>query len=256
MPLWMETPLLFLTGIGVAALNAVAGGGGFFSFPMLVFFGVPPIMANATGKFAIWLGAASSIIGYLPEIQKTRDKLLRVTVLASIGSIAGSLLLMITDPVLFRALVPWLMLTATVMFAGGPAMLRTLIERFQRKTQPTGRLARFLQNVGMLMIGTYGGFFGAGMGIMLVAFCQLVGIRNVHEANAIKVVVATGITTLSTLIFIASGMIAWPQAIALGAGTLVGGYFGASYARRLPQRVIRGFIILYGCAITTYFFAT
>lgn len=248
-----QVPLLFLAGIWVAALNAVAGGGAFFSFPILMFFGLPPIAANATGKFAIWLGAGASIKGYWPEIVSQKDKLLMVTVLATLGSIGGSLLLLITPPETFRAMVPWLMLIATIIFAIGRQAIGWIGKHIPSQTGHS-RIGKILQVMGMISIGTYGGFFGAGMGILLVAFCQLVGIRNVHEANAIKVVVATGITTLSAMVFMLAGAIVWPQAIALGAGTLLGGYFGASFAKKLPQSVIRGFIIFYGLAVSVYFF--
>ena len=252
---WLQVPLLFLAGIWVAALNAVAGGGAFFSFPILMFFGLPPIAANATGKFAIWLGAASSIRGYWPEIISQKDKLLVVTLLATLGSIGGSCLLLFTPADTFRAMVPWLMLVATIVFAIGRQTVAFLAKHLP-KHRRTSYAARFAQWLGMLSIGTYGGFFGAGMGILLVAFCQLVGIRNVHQANAIKVVVATGITTLSALVFMIAGAIVWPQAIALGLGTLIGGYFGATFAKKLPQSLIRSFIILYGLCVSAYFFST
>lgn len=250
---WLQVPLLFLAGIWVAALNAVAGGGAFFSFPILMFFGLPPIAANATGKFAIWLGAASSIRGYWPEIITQKDKLFTVTLLATIGSIGGSCLLLFTPAETFRAMVPWLMLIATAVFAFGRQAVGFLTRTLPAH-KSTSLAARAAQWLGMLSIGTYGGFFGAGMGILLVAFCQLVGIQNVHQANAIKVVVATGITTLSALVFVIAGAIVWPQAIALGLGTLIGGYFGATFAKKLPQSLIRGFIIVYGLAVSLSFF--
>ncbi len=253
MELWLQSPILFLAGIWVAALNAVAGGGAFFSFPLLVFMGLNPIAANATGKFAIWLGAGASIKGYWPEIQSQKDKLLSVTVLASIGSVAGAYLLKEISNEAFRAMVPWLMLIATLVFAFGRQALAQMARHLpQHRT--TSLFARLMQWLGMLCIGIYGGFFGAGMGILLVAFCQLVGIHNVHHGNAIKVVVATGITTLSALVFMFEDMIVWQQALPLGAGTLLGGYFGASFARRLPQTLIRSFIILYGAVVSVYFF--
>jgi uncharacterized membrane protein YfcA len=255
MEFWLQAPLLFFAGIWVAALNAVAGGGAFFSFPILMFFGLPPIAANATGKFAIWLGASASIKGYWPEIISQKDKLLAVTLLATLGSIIGSLLLLVTPSETFRAMVPWLMLIATLVFAFGKQAV-ALLAGLLPHTHNHSLIGKVFQWIGMSSIGIYGGFFGAGMGILLVAFCQLVGIHNVHQANAIKVVVATGITTLSTFVFIIAGVIAWPQAIALGLGTLVGGYYGASFARRLPQKIIRALIIAYGLIVSVYFFAS
>ncbi len=254
MDFWLQTPLLFFAGIWVAALNAVAGGGAFFSFPILIFFGLPPIAANATGKFAIWLGASASIKGYWPEIITQKEKLLVVTLLATFGSIGGSLLLLITPAETFRAMIPWLMLIATFVFAFGRQGIALLASALPQH-HSSSILAKCSQWVGISAIGIYGGFFGAGMGILLVAFCQLMGIHNVHQANAIKVVVATGITTLSTVVFIIAGVIAWPQAIPLGLGTLVGGYYGASFAKKLPQKIIRTFIIIYGLGVSVYFFA-
>jgi uncharacterized protein len=253
MELWLQLPMLFVAGIGVAALNAVAGGGTFFAFPLLVFAGLNPITANATGKFAIWLGALSSIKGYLPEILPQKEALRSVTLIATLGSIAGSLLLLVTPNEVFHAMVPWLMLFATLLFAYGSKIVSALKHAMPAAASHR-RIGLLLQWFGMGIIGIYGGFFGAGMGMLVMAFCQLIGMQNIHQTNALKVVVTTGITTLSALVFVLAGLIAWPQAIALGAGTLAGGYAGARFALSLPQKRIRQFVIGYGFAVSAYFF--
>lgn len=253
MEAWLSYPLLLLVGMAAAGLNAIAGGGTFFTFPILIFCGLNPTLANTTNKFAIWVGALSSVGGYWQEVKQHRGQLRFLLAAGIIGSVAGSLALLATPVETFSAMVPWLMLMATLTFAFGRQLVARVAARLPSANGQTGWVMS-LRAFGQLLIGIYGGFFGAGIGILMMALCQLIGVRSIHETNAIKVVVASGITSLSALTFVLAGVIAWQEAIPLSVGALIGGFFGASLARALPEKLIRGFIIVYGLAVSGYFF--
>lgn len=250
---WLQLVLLIAAGLWGGALNAVAGGGTFFTFPVLIFCGLPPILANSTNKFGMWAGSFASVGGYWSEIKPQKHRLLLLSVIAGIGSVGGSVLLLMTSPEFFKALVPWLMLCATLLFAFGNRIVRAIHARTAHHAA-AGKVGRAGGLGGQFAIGVYGGFFGAGIGILLMALYELMGIRNIHQMNGLKVLVATVVNALSVLTFIITGMIVWPVALALGFGFFIGGYYGAVFAKRLPALWIRGFIIVYSLSVTCYFF--
>ncbi len=238
---------LVIVGAFASALNAVAGGGSFFVFPILIFMGLGPSLANVTNKVGMWCGATASIFGYKEEIRDHKRSIASLALIGVVGSIAGSLLLLITPPERFAAMVPFLMGSATLLFAYGQRII-CFFSSGAQDALPT--LAGW---VGQFLIGLYAGFFGAGMGIMMMALYELMGIKNIHEMNGIKVSVASAMLTVSAITFILLTPIHWPHAIALIIGTMIGGYYGASLARRLPGALVRSFVILYGITVTLYF---
>lgn len=267
-----HTLLLFVTAIWAGALNAIAGGGTFFTFPVLLLVGMPPIIANTTNKFAITFASITGMIGFWNEIKSIRHTLFFFTGLAVLGSVSGSVLLLFTPDDKFEKLVPWLMLAATLLFAFGARIVRFFTRHHAQKPiveeadaaliehrKSRGRMGRLTLallaiGIGQFTIGIYGGFFAAGMGILMMALYELSGMKNIHEMNALKSVVGLGINAVSAITFLFVGVIDWPVAAILIAGALIGGYSGAFLSKKLAPHTIRAFIVLYGIAMTSYFF--
>ncbi len=246
----LDAVWLPLIAVWAGALNAVAGGGTFFTFPLLILGGIPPVAANATSKVGLWIGAVGSVRGYWSEIKEAKAWLLVILTLSVIGSAIGSVLLLLIPAERFAALVPWLMLAATASFALGPYARKAL----QQYTQPS-RAGRGLAYAMQLLIGVYAGFFGAGIGILMLALYEWMGLKNIHVMNGLKVAAAVAAHTISSLILVFSALIVWPAALIIMAFSFAGGYGGAYIAKRLPAIWIRRFIIVYGVIVTLYFFA-
>ena len=243
-------PILFLAAVLGGALNAVAGGGSFIAFPALLFTGVPPVPANATNTVALWTGLAFSGGAFRHHLKVQRTVLITLTAVSSIGGIVGALLLLRTPAHTFLRVLPWLMLAATSLFIAGPRLTKA---DPQSGTNPRLRAlaaAAFFQ----LLVGIYGGYFGGGMGIVVLAMLTAFGMANIHEMNAFKTVLSSATNGIAVLIFIFKHAVFWPQAIIMIAGAALGGYFGARYSLRLPRLWVRWFVIAIGAGMTAYFF--
>jgi uncharacterized protein len=242
---------LFIAGIAGGALNAVAGGGSFVAFPALLLVGVPPIPANASNTLALWTGAAASGGAYRNRLDVPARVLLPLLVASLIGGIAGAILLLRTPAHTFMRVLPWLMLGATLLFIFGKRLAG-------RRASSVGHDATAMAIVGAsifeLAVAVYGGYFGGGIGIVNLAMLAAVGMTDIHAMNALKSILGVAINGVAAAVFVVKGAIYWPQAIAMIAGALVGGYFGAHYAQKLPQVWIRNFVIVVGAGMTVYFF--
>ena len=252
------TVLVIAAFIG-GTLNAVAGGGSFFTFPALIAAGVPPIAANATSTVALWPGSIASTVAYRNDVHRTR-----LTVLLSIASLAGGIigafLLLRTPTATFQKLIPWLLLVATALFGLGPM----LTKRFRRASvagagvgddaspQSPGALVGL--TAVQFVIAVYGGFFGGGIGILMLAALGIMGLTNIHEMNGLKTLFAACINGVAVLIFIVGHAVYWPQAVIMLIAGIAGGYLGAAGARRIPPQYVRVFVIVVGCLLTVYFF--
>lgn len=249
-----QAVLLFAAAVGAGVMNSVAGGGSFLTFPALLFVGVPPILASATSTVALWPGSIASASAYRREIvAEGRRRLIPLSVISLLGGFAGARLLLNTPEDAFRELVPWLLLVATAVFAfGGPAVAK-LREQRGETAPPIGELS-IVGVVIQLVIAIYGGFFGGGIGIMMLAALAITGMTNMHAMNGLKNWLATCINGIAVVTFIVAGAVLWPQALVMLAGAVIGGYGGASAARRLDPKLIRRFVILVGTVLTIYFF--
>ncbi|MDP9019001.1 MAG: sulfite exporter TauE/SafE family protein [Candidatus Eremiobacteraeota bacterium] len=238
--------MLFGVAIVSGAINSVAGGGSFLTFPTLIFTGVAPISANATNNFAMWIGTVASVRGYREEVRE-QSHLLRTAVAVSlVGSIIGALLLLHTPARLFERLIPYLLLFATLVFAFSPLFTKPHLGAARHHT-PIQLLAQFLTAV-------YGGYFGAGIGFLMLAILAFSGLPNLNSMNAVKHVLAAAINGVALIPFIAAGIIQWPQALVMAFGAILGGYFGSRIGRRIPSSVVRTMVIAIGAAMTLYFF--
>jgi uncharacterized membrane protein YfcA len=227
------------------AMNSVAGGGSFLSFPALLFAGVPAISANATNSAAMWVGTIGSARGYKEEVAEHRGLLLPVVAVSLIGSLLGAVALLVTPPALFERMIPWLLLFATSIFAASPWL-----------TRPSGATPRHApwQIVVQFFVAVYGGYFGAGMGILMLAVLAFSGLPNLNAQNAIKNVLSVAINGIALVPFVIARVVDWRFAVPMAAIALLGGYFGARFFRRVPQPVSRVVVIAIGTAMTLAFF--
>lgn len=233
------------------ALNAVAGGGSFISFPALLFTGVPPIPANATNTIAIWTAAVASGGAYRSRLNVPRRVMVPLLAASLIGGLAGAILLLKTPAQTFMRILPWLTLGATLLFAFGRKLAgsrRSVIEH----TSTTAALA--CATLFQLFVGVYGGYFGGGMGIVMLAMLATLGMTDIHGMNALKTVMGTVINGVAVITFIIAHAVYWKHGIVMIFGGIAGGYFGAHYALKLPQTWVRIFVVLVGTSMTIYFF--
>lgn len=216
------------------------------TFPALIFTGVPPISANATNNFAMWFGTLASARGYHEEVREQRHLLINAAIVSLVGSFIGAVLLLHTPPHTFQRMIPFLLLFATIVFAISPFLTQQHSGAAKRHT-PAQLFAQFLTAI-------YGGYFGAGIGFLMLAILAFSGLPNFNAMNAVKNVLAAVINGVALLPFIIAGIIHWPQAIIMAAGAVLGGYIGSRIGRRVPSRVMRAGVILVGLSMVVYFF--
>ena len=248
--------LLFAGGIA-GALNALAGGGSFISFPALLFMRIPAVEANATNTVALWPGLAASTLAYLKRLDAPLRVLVPLLVTSVVGGWAGALLLLKTPQHTFLRLVPWLLLAGTLLFAFGNS-IRAIVGKAAviDDLRAMSGHAIVIGSIAELLVSVYGGYFGAGIGFMTLAMLALMGMRDVHAMGAIRTLLAVAINAAAVVTFIVAHAVLWPQCIVMIAGSLAGGWFGAHYAQKADPRKVRGLVIGVGVAMTLYFFVT
>ncbi len=237
----------FLAGI----LNAIAGGGSFLTFPALVFVGVPPIAANATSAVAVFPGYLSSSLGFLNVLRaQPRAMLLRYLILSIIGGVAGALLLLVTPSSVFKGIVPWLLLLATLLFAFDKP-----IRRFTASDDKDAEAHHpVLARLATLVVTTYGGYFNGGLGIILLALFSGLGMRDMNVMNGLKNALSFILSAASVTTFALAGLVYWQEAFLMMIAATLGGFVGAKLALRLPHSLIRWIVILVGLGMTLAFF--
>ncbi len=242
---------LFFAGVLGGALNAVAGGGSFIAFPALMFSGVAPIQANATNAVALWVGVTASSGAYRKHLDISRRVMIPLAVTSVIGGIVGAFLLLRTPAHTFLEILPWLMLGATLLFVFGGRLARGSKSGLAHDASRTAIAVAALFE---LVVAVYGGYFGGGVGIANLAMLAALGMTDIHAMNALKVVLGGIINGIAVVTFTLAGAVAWKPGFVMIAGAIVGGYFGAHYAQKLPQSWIRAFVIAVGTGMTIYFF--
>lgn len=245
---------MFGSAVIAGAINSVAGGGTLVSFPTLVWTGVPPVIANATNTLAMTPGAVSSSIGYRRELASVPRKYLVLLAPSLIGSLVGGNLLKITPPGVFAQLVPYLILFATILFTLQGQVRRWLnVGDSSQEEATTGWLiGACCYQFG---VAVYGGYFGAGIGILMLAALGMLGMHDIHQMNGLKNIFGALTNGAAAVYFVFVGLINWPAAILMSVGAIVGGYGGAGIARRLGQKTIRRLVIAigFGMAISLFF---
>lgn len=252
---WSSALGLGLVAILAGAINSVAGGGSFLTFPALIFCGLTPLRANTTNTVALWFGSLASVGAYRNQLGGQKRALIILQITSLGGGLAGALLLLKTPDATFKLLLPWLMLTATLIFIFGKHLTTWLRRMVHLDIRAPQSIAPFLAGCLLqLVIAVYGGFFGGGIGILMLALLTLLGYENIHTMNALKTVFATVINGVAAISFVSAGVVDWPQALVMIVGSIIGGYGGAILAQRMSGEIIRHVVITIGIGITAYFF--
>ena len=248
---------LFFAAVIAGTLNAVAGGGTFVSFPAMLATGIPPVEANATNTVALWPGLAASTGAYLKRLNAPPRLLVPLLLTSVIGGLAGSLLLLKTPQRVFLHLVPWLLLAGTLLFAFGN-QIRALAGRshVMEDLEKLSWQVITAASIAELMVAIYGGYFGAGIGFMLLGMLAALGMRDMHAMGAIRTLLSVVINAAAVLTFIVARAVFWPQCLVMIAGAVTGGWFGAHYAQKADPRKVRLVVIAIGFAMTAYYFVT
>jgi uncharacterized membrane protein YfcA len=242
---------LFFAGMLGGALNSVAGGGSFIAFPALLFSGVPPIPANATNTIALWTGTAASGGAYRSRLDVPRRVMIPLLSASLLGGLIGAFLLLKTPAHTFMRVLPWLTLGATLLFAFGKKLAGNRGSVIEQQTTGAALVGATLFQ---LAVGVYGGYFGGGMGIVMLAMLAALGMTDIHAMNALKSVMGFVINGVAVVTFVLARAVYWKHGIVMIIGSIAGGYLGAHYAMKLPQVWIRYFVVLVGAGMTAYFF--
>lgn len=249
----MNEILLFVAGLLGGAVNSLAGGGSFIVFPALLFAGVPPVLANASNTYAALPGYASGALGYWAAMRAYRDKLITYGVVAALFGYAGAELLLVVSDEQFSRVVPWLMAFAVTLFVFGNRINIALKARSgeKRGMQTLGAALLFVL---LAAVCVYGGFFNAGLGILLLAFLAMAGMTDMHAMNGLKLYISSVVALVAVLRFAFNGTIDWYHGSIALVGVTIGGYAAARLAKFIPTQWIRVGVIVYGIGMTAYFF--
>ena len=243
-----DTSLLLVAAFVAGALNAVAGGGSFLTLPALVFVGVPPVVANATGTVALLPGYAAGAWGFREDTEPPPGLTMRLLVVLSlVGGAAGAGLLLVTSNEVFSIVVPWLLLAATVLFALGPQLRSRLAAGSNHPFTAKATL-------GVLAVAVYGGYFNGGLGILLLALFGLLGQTRLNAMNGLKNLVSALLTAIAVAVYAVGGVVNWRHALLMMLAATAGGYIGARVARRIPAVWLRWGIVATGLVMTGIFF--
>jgi uncharacterized membrane protein YfcA len=242
----MHLLLLLLSAFVAGAVNSIAGGGTLLTFPSLLAAGLPSVGANATSTMALAPGSLSAFFGYRGTRGNPGD-VVWYLVPSLLGGILGALILVGGGDRFFNRLVPWLIFGATLLFAAqGP------LQRLRPNTPAVGERTvrqRLAGASAQLIIAVYGGFFGAGIGILMMATMGFMGIRDLHEANRLKTICAAVINGVAAITFAFAGQVRWPLSIIMAVAAIAGGYLGARWAQRISHARVRAIVIAIGLSV-------
>lgn len=243
--------LLALTAFAAGVINSLAGGGTLLTFPALTAV-IDPVLANATSTVALMPGSAAGTFAFRRELQEVRGWLRVLLAPSMIGAAIGTLLVTRLDPTYFKTLVPWLILVAAVLFILQPVISRGL-GIHERPEGPPGWLVGVV-TVFQFAVGIYGGYFGAGIGILMLSSLGLMGIGDIVRTNALKTFLAASMNLVSVVLFILEGKVVWHLALVMAVAAILGGFYGAVAGRVLNKTVLRWFVIVVGLGLSGYYF--
>ncbi len=242
--------VLAVAGFIAGTMNAIAGGGTFVSFAALVVSGLTTLDANATSAVALTPANLASVAAYRSEVRKHYREMIPFAIIGLVGGAVGALLLIWLGDGGFRPMVPWLLLMATLLFAFSER-IRAAVEPWSNEGGVGMKTSAYAL---MTVVSIYGGFFGAGVGIIMLAALSILESGDYHKANATKILVAFLIQVVSAALLIAGGLVHWPQALVTMVSAAVGGYYGVGFARRIPEKIIRAVVVAIGAVLTLIFF--
>lgn len=236
--------IVFVVSAAGGALNSVAGGGSFLVFPTMLFAGIPAVAANATTAVALWPAGVTSAYAYRTHLPRDKKTTIAMCVASALGGGLGAKLLLVTSDETFARLIPWLLLLAAAVFTFGP--------RFT--AQDRLRVPLWVGTIVQIFIASYGGYFGGGMGILMLATLTLMGMTNIHEMNALKVVLGIVINGVALVAFLLSGRVVMEVAVPGALGAVIGGFGGAALARRIDPKKVRRLVLVLAWGLTAWFF--
>lgn len=252
------TPWIFLciSALLGGMVNSIAGGGTLLTFPALLWAlaGLPngSVIANATSTVALFPGSVASAWGYRQELARVKSWLVLLLAPSFVGSVVGTILVAKRDPDEFKALVPWLILGATVLFIVQP-LFGKMVGRKKEASESLSVRGKILVVLFQFTIAIYGGYFGAGIGILMLSSLSILGIQDIHDLNALKASLASAINFISVAMFIAFGLVNWKLAIPMIIAAIIGGYAGARIARKLNRNWVRFIVIGIGLTVSAYY---
>lgn len=232
-------------------MNSIAGGGTLITFPALVALGVPPIVANATNTVALWPGALGSVLGYRAELKGLHRWVLWFAIPSVLGGTVGAILLVLTPPSKFESLAPWLVLGATLLFQAQRWLARARHSDQEAGGRPPVRVPAAMFHV-QFVVAVYGGYFGAGIGILMLAALGYMGFSNIHQMNGLKNWGGLCINLTAALAFATAGIVNWKLAAAMALAAVAGGYLGSRLALSFPQQWVRRAVVAIGIAATSW----
>jgi uncharacterized protein len=261
-PTWPHAWLLIASMLA-GALNAMAGGGSFLSFPAVLGTGILPVQANATNTVALWPGQFASIAAYWEDLKHNLRLIVPLGTAALLGGLAGGIVLLRTGQATFLALVPWLLLLAALLFA-----LSTPISKWLQRRASDRQLARGASGStlpatalslaplfgGMVLVCFYIGYFGAGAGFLVMSLLAIFGVEEINQINALKVVTTCLANGIAVVTFVVEKQVVWRYCLLMMVTAAVGGYFGGRYSRRVDARVMRLVVVVIGLGMAGYFF--
>ncbi|HEX6177708.1 MAG TPA: sulfite exporter TauE/SafE family protein [Thermoanaerobaculia bacterium] len=245
----VETVVIVAAAVIAGAINSIAGGGTLISFPALVWIGRDPVLANATNTIALWPGSLAGAVGFRDELATTRRWLFLLIIPSLLGGIVGAILLLRTPSSIFERLVPLLIFGATVLVAVQEMITRRLKFIAAAHENPTAGWIAFVL-IFQFGVGVYGGYFGAGIGILMLAAMGLIGMTDLHQMNGLKNLMAICINGIAAIYFAMSGAVIWRDGLIMAAGAIIGGFIGARVARRLGRAFVRRFVVVIGLVMT------
>jgi uncharacterized membrane protein YfcA len=257
MSLW-QTSLVFLAAFVAGMMNSIAGGGTLVTFPTLVWMGIDPIRANVTCTVALWPGSLGAMVGFRRELGDSRKWMLLLAAPSVVGGLIGARLLLLTPSPLFASIVPYLILFATILFGVGEPLTRRLRATSHQEHVTAPRQGRAWWSgtiIFQFFVAVYGGYFGAGMGFLILAALGMMGLTDIHQMNGLKSFLVVCINIVAATYFILSGQVEWPYALVMVVGAIAGGYGGAGLARKVGRRFVRIAVIVigFGMAVSLLF---
>jgi uncharacterized membrane protein YfcA len=243
---WWHAVVALIAAFAAGVANAIAGGGTNISFPALLWLGLSPVDANATSAVALWPGYASASWGFWEEIKASPHRWYWLAIPSLIGGGIGAYLLIHTPSTVFRSIAPFLVIGSSALIAVEPALAKRLGTHANGK-RSSGWLV--LAIAVQLVIATYGGYFGAGLGILILTALGLLGLSDIHKANGMKSIYSVAIKGVAVVYFIVASRVVWHAAIVMAVGAIAGGYVGAAVGRRVKERAMRWVVVGIGVAM-------
>ena len=249
--------ILCLVAALAGAINAIAGGGTLLTFPALFAAlgssGAAAVLANGTSTVALVPGSIAALVGYRREIREERYWSMLLVAPSLIGGLVGAVLVVVLPSELFKAAVPWLILTAAVLFALQPQIARWIgVGQVHEGGSSRAVVAGAITF--QFFVAVYGGYFGAGIGILMLSALAMMGLADIHRMNAVKTLLASIVNGISAIVFIVTGNVHWPYGLAMAVAASAGGYVGAHTARRVDRTVVRGIVVAIGFSLAGYYF--